>query len=109
MLRILSLSYVVIGESDDPDVEPMRAKLKAILDRTFPQKRIKLSELQKELQTVVANYASLPWIGTFPDLCHGKGKFVAEVVERFLDEDEPQIVPAVRFPQFIAFIREYGT
>jgi hypothetical protein len=94
---------------DDPAVKPMRAGFQAILDRTFAQKRIKLRELQNELQAVVAKYVSIPWVGTFQDLCHGKGEFAAEVVERFLDEeDQPKIIPADKIPTFIEFIREYG-
>jgi hypothetical protein len=96
-------------ELDNPQVEPMRARLKVILDRTFARKRIKLTELLNELQAAVAGDASLLWIGTFQDLCHAKGKFAADLVGEFLDEqDEPQIVPPVKIPEFIEFIGEYG-
>jgi hypothetical protein len=102
---------IYLGDDDDnSEVKEMTQKLIDTRDRQLSPRKISLAKLKSELELVLGEYLSFAWIGTFTDLCEGKGSFAADVVGQFLSDDEEEgatpAIPPDRQSEFIEFLRD---
>jgi hypothetical protein len=96
-------------ERDDPEAEEMTRRLVDIREHRLPLRRVSLADLKADLESVLGEYLSFHWIGTFADLCEGTGEFASDIVGQFLCDDggetASQAVSPERRLEFIEFLR----